>query len=146
MPNPLILIGYPTYIEIPPTEDPSKYGSYANVLIGHRDGGDWLVHRSFSLASDDFLSYVGMKVISDRRYQPRAATRRLGDDHHPRYDQSDFSCWLLTAGQGGHKVQSPLGIADVDPGILTEGKLRLVNVTILSTDEFCLLILDLLIT
>ena len=33
----------------------------------------------------------------------------------------------LIAGQGGQNVQSPLGIADVDTGVLTEAKLRLVQ-------------------
>jgi len=36
----------------------------------------------------------------------------------------------LIAGQGGVNVQSPLGIADVDPGILTPGKLRLAQETL----------------
>jgi hypothetical protein len=36
----------------------------------------------------------------------------------------------LIAGQGGQNIQSPLGIADVDTSILTEGKLRLVQETL----------------
>jgi hypothetical protein len=41
------------------------------------------------------------------------------------------SSWpSLTAGQGGINVQSPLGLADVDTSILTEGKLRLVQETL----------------
>ncbi|RIK50451.1 MAG: hypothetical protein DCC59_13500, partial [Chloroflexi bacterium] len=41
------------------------------------------------------------------------------------------SAWSqLIAGQGGQSVQSPLGIADVDPGILSEAKLRLVQETL----------------
>ena len=41
------------------------------------------------------------------------------------------SAWpQLIAGQGGQNVQSPLGLADVDPNILSEGKLRLVQETL----------------
>jgi len=36
----------------------------------------------------------------------------------------------LIAGQGGVNVQSPLGLADVDPSLLTPGKLRLVQETL----------------
>jgi hypothetical protein len=36
----------------------------------------------------------------------------------------------LIAGQGGINVQSPLGIADVDPSLLTPGKLRLAQETL----------------
>ena len=36
----------------------------------------------------------------------------------------------LISGQGGVNVESPLGIADVDTTILTEGKLRLEQETL----------------
>jgi hypothetical protein len=36
----------------------------------------------------------------------------------------------LTSGQGGITVQSPLGIEDVDPGLLSPGKQRLVEQTL----------------
>jgi hypothetical protein len=36
----------------------------------------------------------------------------------------------LIAGQGGINVQSPLGLADVDPDLLSAGKLRLVQETL----------------
>jgi hypothetical protein len=36
----------------------------------------------------------------------------------------------LAAGQGGVNIQSPLGIADADPSILTPGKLRLAQETL----------------
>jgi hypothetical protein len=36
----------------------------------------------------------------------------------------------LTSGQGGLTVQSPLGLADVDTSLLSEGKLRLVEQTL----------------
>jgi hypothetical protein len=41
------------------------------------------------------------------------------------------SAWpQLTSGQGGLTVQSPLGLADIDPDLLSEGKQRLVEQTL----------------
>jgi hypothetical protein len=36
----------------------------------------------------------------------------------------------LSSGQGGLTIQSPLGLADVDPTLLSEGKQRLVEQTL----------------
>jgi hypothetical protein len=36
----------------------------------------------------------------------------------------------LISGQGGVTVQSPLGLADIDPNLLSEGKQRLVEQTL----------------
>jgi hypothetical protein len=36
----------------------------------------------------------------------------------------------LVSGQGGITVQSPLGLADIDPGLLSPGKQRLVEDTL----------------
>ena len=36
----------------------------------------------------------------------------------------------LTSGQGGLTIQSPLGLADIDPDLLSEGKQRLVEQTL----------------
>ena len=123
----LSLIGYPTYIEIPSTEDPSKYGSYANVLINDRDVDGLYIYPS--LASDDFLSYVGtqgvyLTGVNSPEPRPGGWVMTITPDTI----KAIQAAWpQLIAGQGGQNVQSPLGIADVDPGILTEGKLRLVN-------------------
>src|SRR5690606_24913356 len=48
---------YPTYLEIPVDEDPARYGGYANVLINDRNVDALYIYPS--LASPDFLSYVG---------------------------------------------------------------------------------------
>jgi hypothetical protein len=36
----------------------------------------------------------------------------------------------LISGQGGITVQSPLGLSDIDPGLLSPGKQRLVQKTL----------------
>jgi hypothetical protein len=123
-------IAYPTYLEIPQDEDPSRYGGYANVLINDRDVDALYIYPS--LAGDDFLSYVGTQgvlLIGTSMPEPRPGGWVM--TIRPDTVKAIQIAWpQLIAGQGGQNVQSPLGIADVDPGILTEGKLRLVQDTL----------------
>lgn len=123
-------ITYPTALGIPASEDPSKYGGYANVLINDRDVDGLYIFPS--LASNDFLSYVGTQgvyLIGTSRPEPRPGGWVMTIT--PDTIKAIQSAWpQLVAGQGGQNVQSPLGIADVDTSILTEGKLRLVRETL----------------
>jgi len=123
-------VAYPTYIEIPPDESPTRFGGYANVLINDRKVYAIFVYPS--LATDDFLSYIGTQgvmLIGTSMPEPRPggwiATIR------PDTILAIQSAWPnLIAGQGGINVQSPLGLADVDPELLTPGKLRLAQETL----------------
>jgi hypothetical protein len=121
---------YPTYLEIPADEDPARYGGYANVLINDRDVDGLYIYPT--LASVDFLSYVGTQgvlLIGTSMPEPRPGGWAL--TVRPDTVKAIQIAWPnLIAGQGGQNVQSPLGIADVDPSILTDGKLRLVQETL----------------
>lgn len=123
-------ISYPAVLAIPPNEDPGKFGGYANVLINDKDVDGLYIYPS--LASDDFLSYVGTQgvyLIGTSRPEPRPGGWVMTVT--PDTIKAIQSAWSqLIAGQGGQSVQSPLGIADVDPGILSEAKLRLVQETL----------------
>jgi hypothetical protein len=123
-------IAYPTYLEIPADEDPARYGGYANVLINDRKVDGLYIYPT--LANDDFLSYVGTQgawLIGTSMPEPRPGGWVM--TIRPDTVRAIQIAWpQLIAGQGGINVQSPLGIADVDPGILTEGKLRLVQETL----------------
>jgi len=118
-------IGYPTYIEVPADESPSRYGGYANVLINDRKVYALYIYPS--LADDDFLSYIGTQgvyLIGNSMPNPRPGGWVMTIS--PDTIKAIQSAWPnLIAGQGGVNVQSPLGIADADPDILTPGKLRL---------------------
>ncbi|NOH00796.1 MAG: hypothetical protein HND47_01845 [Chloroflexi bacterium] len=123
-------IDYPTFLAIPPNEDPGKYGGYANVLINDRDVDALYIYPS--LASDDFLTYVGTQGVylvgtSMPEQRPGGWVMTISPDTVKAIQTSWPS---LIAGQGGVNVQSPLGLADVDPDILTPGKLRLVQETL----------------
>ncbi len=123
-------ISYPQVLGIPPNEDPGKFGGYANVLINDKDVDGLYIYPS--LASDDFLSYVGTQgvyLIGISRPEPRPGGWLMTIT--PDTIKAIQTAWpQLIAGQGGQNVQSPLGIADVDTGVLTEAKLRLVQETL----------------
>ena len=123
-------ISYPTVLGIPSNEDPGKFGGYANVLINDRDVDGLYIYPS--LASDDFLSYVGTQgvlLVGTSRPEPRPGGWVMTIT--PDTIKAIQSAWpQLIAGQGGQSVQSPLGLSDVDPGVLTDGKLRLVQETL----------------
>ncbi|MBI2333031.1 MAG: hypothetical protein HYU84_12895, partial [Chloroflexi bacterium] len=124
------LVSYPAILGIPTNEDPSKFGGYANVLINDNKVGGLYIYPS--LATDDFLSYVGTQgvyLVGTTRPEPRPGGWLMTIS--PDTIKAIQTAWpQLIAGQGGQNVQSPLGIADVDTNILTEAKLRLVQHTL----------------
>lgn len=126
----LAQFAYPTFIEIPADEDPARYGGYANILINDRKVYTLFVYPS--LASADFLSYLGTQGVmligtSMPETRPGGWVATLSPDTI----KAIQSAWPnLVAGQGGINVQSPLGLGDVDPELLTPGKLRLAQETL----------------
>jgi hypothetical protein len=118
-------ITYPTYVEVPADEDPKRYGGYANVLVNDRKVYALYVYPS--LANADFLSYIGTQgVYLIGNSMPDVRPGGWVMSVRPDTIKAIQSAWPnLIAGKGGVNVQSPLGIADVDPTILTPGKLRL---------------------
>lgn len=121
---------YPTFLEVPVDEDPALFGGYANVLINDRDVDGLYIYPS--LANEDFLSYVGTQgvlLVGTSMPEPRPGGWVMTVS--PDTVKAIQIAWpQLVAGQGGQNVQSPLGLADVDPGLLTDGKLRLVHETL----------------
>jgi hypothetical protein len=118
-------IGYPQYVEIPADEKPARYGGYANVLVNDLDVDALYVYPT--LSDPDFLSYIGTQgvlLIGTSMPDPRPGgwVMTISSDTI----KAIQSAWpSLIAGQGGQTIQSPLGISDVDPTILTPGRLRL---------------------
>lgn len=116
---------YPQYLEIPADEDPSRYGGYANVLINDRNVNTLYIYPSIS--TDDFLQYVGTTgalLIGNSMPNPRPGgwVATISPDTIKAIQLA----WPdLIAGKGGVNVQSPLGLADIDPALLTPGRERL---------------------
>ncbi|MBI5840528.1 MAG: hypothetical protein HZB19_10535 [Chloroflexi bacterium] len=121
---------YPQYIEIPADEDPSRYGGYANVLINDRDVYTLYIYPD--LYNEEFLSYVGTQgvmLIGTQMPEPRPGGWVM--TIQPDIIEAIKLAWPnLVAGQGGASIQSPLGIADVDPALLTPGRERLAQETL----------------
>ncbi len=123
-------ISYPTYVEIPADEDPTRYGGYANVLINDRDVDTLYIYPS--LVNDDFLSYVGTTgALLIGTAVPDPLPGGWVATIEPDTIKAIQLAWpKLIAGEGGLSVQSPLGLGDVDPALLTPGRLRLAQETL----------------
>ena len=121
---------YPQYIEIPADEKKEAYGAYADYLIIQRDVSTIYVYRD--VATSDLLTYIGTTgtmSIADSSPAPRPASFVMA--MQPDVIQAIQTSWAkLIAGQGGENVQSPLGLSDIDPTLLTPGKQRLVEETL----------------
>ena len=120
-------VEYPTFLAIPVNEDVSLHGGYANVLINDRDVDSIYIYPS--LATDDLLTYVGTQgVLMIGTSMPTTRPGGWVMTVSPDTVKAIQIAWpQLIAGQGGQNVQSPLGLADIDPSILTDGKLQLVQ-------------------
>lgn len=118
---------YPQFIEIPASEDKSNYSGYANYLINDRKVYTLYVYPT--LANDDFMAYLGttgVQIMGNATPNPKPA----GWAMTLRADEIKAiqNAWSnLLGGQGGLTVQSPLGLADVDPALLSPGRQRLVQ-------------------
>jgi hypothetical protein len=77
----------------------------------------------------DFIGTSGIQVIGTSLPDPRPSGWVM--TVRPDEIKAIQNAWpSLVAGQGGLNVQSPLGLADVDPSLLSPGKQRLVEQTL----------------
>jgi hypothetical protein len=121
---------YPQYIDIPPDEDKARYGPYADYLILQRNVETIFVHAG--VADPDLLTYIGTTGTSIiGTVSPEERPGGWVMTIQPDVIKAIQSSWSqLIAGQGGFTVQSPLGLGDVDPSLLSPGKQRLVQETL----------------
>jgi hypothetical protein len=121
---------YPQYIEIGAEEDPANYNAYADILILQRDVGTIYLYPD--IVTQDLITYIGTTGVSMiGPFSPEQLPAGWVMTIQPDVTQAIQNAWPgLVAGQGGITVQSPLGIADVDPSLLSTGKQRLVEQTL----------------
>jgi hypothetical protein len=118
---------FPQSIEIPAEEDKTHYPAYADYLIIQRKVYTIYVYPDVATKElMDYLGTTGIQVIGVSLPDPRpsgwVATIR------PDEIKAIQNAWpQLISGQGGLNVQSPIGLADVDPSLLSPGKQRLVQ-------------------
>ena len=121
---------YPQVVQIPSSEDPSRYGGYANSLINTYNVNTIYVYPDLAVKSlMDYLGTLGVNLIglSTPNPVPAGWVMTIRSDEI----KAIQNAWPdLIAGKGGKNVPSPLGIWDVNPANLSPGRERLVQQTL----------------
>ena len=121
---------FPQYIEIGVEEDPANYDAYADILMLQYKVSTIYLHPD--IATTDLITYIGTTGTSmigtkTPEQQPAGWVMTI----QPDVIKAIQNAWPdLINGQGGITVQSPLGLADIDPSLLSPGKQRLVEQTL----------------
>jgi len=121
---------FPQYVEIPTTEDPANYHAYADILILQYKV--LTIYLYPDIATPELESYIGSTGVSmigtvSPEQRPAGWVMTI----QPDVLQAIKNAWPgLVSGQGGVTVQSPLGLADIDPNLLSPGRQRLVERTL----------------
>ena len=121
---------FPQYIEIPADEKKSNYNAYADILMLQYKVRTIYVYPD--IATPDLLNYIGTTGTSmigsgSPEQRPAGWVMTIQQDVIKAIQNS----WSqLVNGQGGITVQSPLGLGDMDPSLLSPGKQRLVEQTL----------------
>ena len=111
----------------PADEDKARYPAYADILIVQHKVDTIYLYPDITVKQlTDYLSSTGTDMIGDSVPNPKPGTWVM--TIQPDEVKAIGKAWPdLIAGRGGQNVQSPLGLADVDPSILSPGKERLVQ-------------------
>ena len=121
---------FPQYIEIGAEEDPANYDAYADILMLQYKVSTIYLYPD--IATTDLMTYIGTTGTSmigtkTPEEQPAGWVMTI----QPDVIKAIQNAWPnLIDGQGGITVQSPLGLADIDPTLLSPGKQRLVEQTL----------------
>ena len=121
---------FPQSIDVPADEKEDRYGAYANYLAVDRKVEAIYVYPD--LAKPDFLTYIGtIGALQIGVTTPSPMPAGWVMTIQPDVIKAVQLAWPnLVAGQGGAAVQSPLGLTDVDPALLSPGRQRLVQQTL----------------
>jgi hypothetical protein len=121
---------YPQYIEIPSTEDVNNYDAYADILMSQYKVGNIFLYPD--IYTQDLATYIGTTGTNMiGTISPEQIPAGWMMTIQPDVVKAIQNAWpQLTGGQGGLTIQSPLGLADIDPSLLSEGKQRLVEETL----------------
>lgn len=121
---------FPQYLDIAADENKDYYDSYADKLML-----EYKVRTIYlypDVYTDDLANYIGTTgayVFGTNSPTPTPAGWVM--TIQPDVIKAIQNAWpQLVSGQGGITVQSPLGLSNVDPEILTPGKQRLVEQTL----------------
>ena len=121
---------YPQYVAIPAEEDKNNYHAWADILMLQYKVGTIYIYPD--VYTEDLANYIGttgvaiMSTVAPEQ-KPAGWVMTI----QPDVLKAIQNAWpQLVSGQGGITVQSPLGLAEVDPDLLSPGKQRLVEQTL----------------
>jgi hypothetical protein len=122
-------IRFPQFVQIPGDEDPSRLGGWANYTVGNLKVNALYLYPDPKLAVKQLyesLGQTGAQIMGISAPDPKPAGWVM--EIRPDEVKAIQKAWPdLLAGRGGQSIPSPLGLADVDPLLLTPGKQRLVQ-------------------
>jgi len=113
---------FPQFIDIGTDEDVNNYDAYADVLILQYKVRTIFIHQGvYTQSLADYIGTTGTLMIGTISPEQKPAGWIM--TIQPDTIQAIQSAWpSLIAGQGGLTVQSPLGLSDIDPTLLSPGK------------------------
>ena len=118
---------FPQYIDIPAEEDPNNYDAYSDILMLQYKVRTIYLYPD--IATQDLMTYIGTTgVLMIGSKPPEQLPAGWVMTIQPDVVKAIQNAWpQLISGQGGVTVQSPLGLSDIDPTLLSPGKQRLVE-------------------
>lgn len=118
---------FPQYLEISAEEDKDNYDAYADILIMQYKVQTIFIHPD--IYTQDLVDYIGTTgAYMIGTVTPEQLPAGWIMTIQPDTVKAIETAWpQLIAGQGGVTVQSPLGLSNVDPSLLSPGKQRLVQ-------------------
>ncbi len=118
---------FPQYVEIPAEEDKANYDAYADILMLQYKVRTIYLYSDIAIPElYEYIGTTGVYMIGTISPDPRPAGWVM--TIQPDVIKAIQNAWpQLIAGQGGITVQSPLGLSDIDPSLLSPGKQRLVR-------------------
>lgn len=121
---------FPQFLEIGAEQDVNDYDAFADILILQYKVRTIFIHPD--IYTQDLVDYIGTTgTFMIGTTSPEQIPAGWIMTIQPDTIQAIRSAWSsLIAGQGGLTVQSPLGLSDIDPGILSPGKQQDVQETL----------------
>ncbi|HEU0297615.1 MAG TPA: hypothetical protein VFR47_33040 [Anaerolineales bacterium] len=118
---------YPQYVDIAADEDVNNYHAYADILILQYKVRTIYLYPD--VATEDLMNYIGTTgTLMIGTKTPEQLPGGWVMTIQPDVVKAIQNAWpQLIGGQGGVTVQSPLGLSDIDPGLLSPGKQRVVE-------------------
>jgi len=118
---------FPQYIEIPADQDVNTYGAYSDILmLQYKVRTIYLYPDIATLDLETYIGTTGTLMIGTQTPEQMPAGWVM--TIQPDVVKAIQNAWpQLIGGQGGLTVQSPLGLSDIDPSLLSAGKRRLVE-------------------